>query len=141
MGREPGSWSLLLPMDDAFFLTQAALNMLTMCQALTYKESGILCVALHPGWVKTDMGTQEVSSGQAGQQGTHGWHPVLQTCTGGGPRWPRWLSGGRIHVKMSCLSGSKLPMSMLGPCRTCGCCLGSSISTYQAACSGGKKRL
>lgn len=64
--REPGSWSLLLPMDDTFFLTQAALNMLTMCQALTYKESGILCVALHPGWVKTDMGTQEVSSGQAG---------------------------------------------------------------------------
>lgn len=72
-------------MDDACFRTQAALNMLTMCQALTYKEAGILCVALHPGWVKTDMGTQEVSSGQAGQQGTHGWHPRLQTCTGGGP--------------------------------------------------------
>lgn len=49
--------------SNAFFLLQAALNMLTRCQALTYSEAGILCVALHPGWVKTDMGTQEVGAG------------------------------------------------------------------------------
>ncbi|XP_041314705.1 short chain dehydrogenase gsfK-like isoform X3 [Pyrgilauda ruficollis] len=36
---------------------QAALNMLSKCQSLAYKEHGILCVALHPGWVQTDMGS------------------------------------------------------------------------------------
>ncbi|XP_059713286.1 C-signal-like isoform X2 [Haemorhous mexicanus] len=35
---------------------QAALNMLSKCQSVAYKEHGILCIALHPGWVQTDLG-------------------------------------------------------------------------------------
>ncbi|XP_015280280.1 PREDICTED: C-factor-like [Gekko japonicus] len=37
--------------------SKAAVNMLTRCQSLGYAEDEILCVALNPGWVKTDMGS------------------------------------------------------------------------------------
>lgn len=39
--------------------SKSALNMLTRCMAIDLEAHGILCMALHPGWVRTDMGGQE----------------------------------------------------------------------------------
>ncbi|XP_054253145.1 C-factor-like [Indicator indicator] len=41
----------------SYCCSKAALNMLTKCQSLGYQEHSVLCIALHPGWVQTDMGS------------------------------------------------------------------------------------
>ena len=37
-------------------ILQAALNMVTSNFALEFKSDGIIATAVHPGWVKTEMG-------------------------------------------------------------------------------------
>ncbi|KAM9268969.1 C-signal-like [Cariama cristata] len=60
MSSSAGSIEELYVWDHAevvsYRCSKAALNMLTKCQSLSYQKHGILCVALHPGWVQTDMG-------------------------------------------------------------------------------------
>ncbi|XP_030622662.1 uncharacterized protein LOC115806073 [Chanos chanos] len=36
--------------------SKSALNMVTRCMAVDLEADGILCMAIHPGWVRTDMG-------------------------------------------------------------------------------------
>lgn len=39
----------------AYRLSKAAINAATKSMSIDLKKDSILCVALHPGWVKTDM--------------------------------------------------------------------------------------
>ncbi|XP_057241427.1 uncharacterized protein LOC130585113 [Malurus melanocephalus] len=50
----PFGWEMVHA--TSYRCSKAALNMLTKCQSLGYREPGILCIALHPGWVQTDLG-------------------------------------------------------------------------------------
>ncbi|XP_058011189.1 C-signal-like [Ahaetulla prasina] len=45
----------------AYRCSKTALNMLTKCQSLEYSKHGILCVAIHPGRVKTSNAEAEIS--------------------------------------------------------------------------------
>ena len=60
----PARWvsfppSLLFPSLslDLYYNHQAGLNMLMLCCSEEFKKDGILFLGLHPGWVRTDMGS------------------------------------------------------------------------------------
>ncbi|XP_070617760.1 C-signal-like [Erythrolamprus reginae] len=42
-------------------ISKTALNMVNACLAVELKKDGISFVLLHPGWVKTDMGSEQAS--------------------------------------------------------------------------------
>jgi len=45
-------------MSVGYSTSKAGLNMLTLIQSRTLADRGIAVAAAHPGWVKTDLGTQ-----------------------------------------------------------------------------------
>ena len=70
MGTAENMWEKVSGfMAVGYSTSKAGLNMLTLIQSKTLAKKGILVAAAHPGWVKTDLGTQaapmEVDEGAA----------------------------------------------------------------------------
>lgn len=59
IGSAENAWEQLAPfMAVGYSTSKAGLNMLTLIQSKTLASKGIAVAAAHPGWAKTDLGTQ-----------------------------------------------------------------------------------
>lgn len=59
IGNAESSWEQVAAfMAVGYSTSKAGLNMLTLMQSKTLAKNGIAVAAAHPGWVKTDLGTQ-----------------------------------------------------------------------------------
>jgi len=59
IGNAENAWDQVAPfMAVGYSTSKAGLNMLTVMQSRTLASKGIAVAAAHPGWVKTDLGTQ-----------------------------------------------------------------------------------
>jgi len=54
-----GSDTYMMGPAYAYRMSKCALNAATKSMSVELKDDKILCLALHPGWVKTDMGSQQ----------------------------------------------------------------------------------
>lgn len=59
IGTAENAWNdVSMFMTVGYSTSKAGLNMLTQIQSKTLANKGIVVAAAHPGWVKTDLGTQ-----------------------------------------------------------------------------------
>lgn len=59
MGVAESMWEQMAGfMSVGYSTSKAGLNMLTLIQSKTLAGKGIAVAAAHPGWVKTDLGSQ-----------------------------------------------------------------------------------
>lgn len=91
------AWSQMGPFFTAGYSTsKAGLNMLSMIQSKNLADKGIVVVSAHPGWVKTDLGSEA-----APMEVADGARTAVDLATMPREKFP---NGGFVHM------GERLPL-------------------------------